>query len=126
MTEEREGLLPILDVEIDLPAGQSVSNSVARGIAEAAGEILGVERSRTWVRMRPLPVDREAKGAEDHSAEAHPVFVTVWRLSSPGPRLLRDQAEALARAVADVCKRPVEDVHVLFEPSPARSPPRAD
>lgn len=109
--------MPILDVEIVVPAGESVSNYIVKEIAAAASEILGAEPSRTWVRARPLPAEQYAEGDGGPPDDIRPVFVTVLRAASPGPTLQRDQAEALAKAVADVCKRPIENVHVLFEPS---------
>lgn len=107
--------MPILDVEI--VGDGRFPKGLARLLADAAAVALA-SPGRTWVRLRSLSVSAYA---EDGGTEAgaRPVFVTVLRAALPERDSLAAEAAALARAVAEVCGRPVENVHVLYDP-PAR------
>lgn len=109
--------MPILDVEIVIERGRSISGHTAKQVAAAASEILGAEPSRTWVRLRPLLDELYAEGDGGPQDGVQPVFVTVLQASAPEPSVRRDQAEALAEVIGRICQRPADNVHVLFEPT---------
>jgi hypothetical protein len=46
----------------------------------------------------------------------HPVFVTVLKSRLPDSDELEQEAARLAAAVARICGRPAENVHILYLP----------
>jgi hypothetical protein len=108
--------MPILEVEVvgvpEAPGGLAgvLADEAARALASPG---------RTWVRLRVLPEDRYAEDGGGPPAGVRPVFVRVLRAELPARETLESEALLLAEAVARACRRPVENVHVLYEP-PAR------
>jgi phenylpyruvate tautomerase PptA (4-oxalocrotonate tautomerase family) len=64
--------------------------------------------------LHELSADRYAENGGE--VEVRPVFVRVLRADSPTQTELKQEASKLAEAIAGVCGRPVENVHVIFEP----------
>ncbi len=110
--------MPIVDFEIVVPDGEALATDLAQRLADAAGDVLGTESRRTWVRLRTLD---ETHYAENDGQEpgVRPVFVTVLRAVRPGPDDLQTEAARLTERVAAVTGRPVENVHVLYLPDGA-------
>lgn len=109
--------MPVLEVEITLPAGEEIEAGLAAKLADAAGEVFGTPRGRTWVRLRTLPLERYAEnGADGAPAGIRPVFVSVLLARLPDLPERKTMARKLAEATAAACGRPVENVHVLFQP----------
>jgi phenylpyruvate tautomerase PptA (4-oxalocrotonate tautomerase family) len=107
--------VPILDVEVVGPLARSAKKRLAERLAEACGDLLDLPQGRTWVRLRFLPLDQYGEhGGVPKNVK--PVFVTVLRASPPTGRSLTREMQALGAAVAKVCGRPPENVHVLYEP----------
>jgi len=107
--------VPILDVEIVGPLARSAKKNLVQRLADACGELLDLPQGRTWVRLRFLPLDQYAEhGGLPKGVK--PVFVTVLRAAPPTGRSLEREMQALGAAVAKVCDRPAENVHVLYEP----------
>ncbi len=107
--------MPILDVEVVGDLVRSAKKRLAERLADACGELLGLPQGRTWVRLRFLPADQYG----EHGGvpkDVRPVFVTVLRAAPPTGRSLAREMQALGAAVAKVCGRPPENVHVLYEP----------
>lgn len=111
--------MPILDIEIVIERGRSISGHTAKEVAAAASEILAAEPSSTWVRLRPLSQEHYAEGDGGPPEGVQPIFVTVLEASSPELPVRRDQAEALAEVIGRICERPAANVHVVFEPAGA-------
>lgn len=103
--------MPILDITI---VGATDDDALAQRLADAAGDALGTEPGRTWVRLHRLP---RRDYAENGGSALEPVFASVLLARPPDDRaaLARSLAAALARAV----DRLEENVHVLFEPAAA-------
>jgi len=95
--------------------GKEDSPNLAQKIADAAGSALGTELGRTWVKLRYLPSAHYAEnGATD--PEMRPVFVSLL-LGRSLPAVGRKELSlTLARAIGEVVGRPIENVHILFEP----------
>ena len=107
--------MPILDVEVVGPLDRSAKKRLADRLAEACGDLLDLPQGRTWVRLRFLPLDQYGEhGGVPKGLK--PVFVTVLRAAPPTGRSLAREMQALGAAVAKVCGRPPENVHVLYEP----------
>jgi len=106
--------MPILDIEVVADGDAALIDDVAQRLADAAGEVLGTPAGRTWVRLRTLPRTSYAEngGAPD---ELRPVFVSLLKARRPPPDQIGDEARRLCSAIADVLRRPVENVHVLYQ-----------
>jgi hypothetical protein len=69
--------------------------------------------------VRFVSADDYAENAGGPPAGAQPVLVSVLLADPPQGTDLAAQAARLTQAIARVCRRPPENVHVLYEP-PAR------
>jgi phenylpyruvate tautomerase PptA (4-oxalocrotonate tautomerase family) len=106
--------MPIVDVEI--VGADPVASDLASRLADVAGKVFGSSPATTWVRVRLLP---QHLYAENHTASPegwHSVFVTVLKAQRPTGADLESEVSALADGVSAVCGRPVERVHILYEP----------
>ena len=107
--------MPILDIEIVLRHGEILLPDLAARLAEAAGEIFGSSPGRTWVKLRSLPPEQYAEDGDGPPPGVYPVFVSVLKAERPDGEMLRLEAGSLARAIGQVCNRPAENVHILYE-----------
>ena len=91
---------------------------MAQRIADACGAVLDSRPQGIWVKIRMIPEEHYAEngGATDGVL---PVLVSVLQAEVPDQSRLEKQASDLAGAVASACKRPVENVHIIFEPPDA-------
>jgi phenylpyruvate tautomerase PptA (4-oxalocrotonate tautomerase family) len=107
--------MPILHVEIVSRPGESIRPGLAQELADRCGEIFGSPPGGTWVKVSILA--REAY-AENRSTEAglFPVFVSILKAKLPAPQALQVEITRLTEAIAQVCDRPVENVHVIYQP----------
>jgi hypothetical protein len=109
--------VPILAVTLVGPLAVA-REGLARRIADAAGEALGSRTHGTWVRLSFLDAgDYAENGGPPHGVL--PVLVSVLLADPPHGDALAAQASRLTAAIAQACGRPVENVHLVYEP-PAR------
>lgn len=110
--------MPLLDVELVLRPGESLSKDFAAEIADCAGEVFGSPPRWTWVKVRVIPTEHYAEngGAADG---VHPVFVSVLKGRHPPPEEMQAEVTRLTNAIAQACARPPENVHVLYVPEGA-------
>lgn len=108
--------MPILDIEIVVPDGQSVPDNMAAQLADAAGEIFRSPPGTTWVRLRPLPHSCYAENGTTEPEGWQAVFVAVIKAHLPTGHELETEVRALTAAIARVCQRNPEHVHVLYQP----------
>jgi phenylpyruvate tautomerase PptA (4-oxalocrotonate tautomerase family) len=108
--------MPILDVEIVLGPGESTPTGLCAAIADAAAAVFRTPAGHTWVRLRELPQERYAEDGGGPGPEVRPVFVHVLKAAMPPSAELEQEVSALAAAVARVCHRDVENVHIVYEP----------
>lgn len=112
--------MPILDVEIVGPLDGAIEDGLAARLADAAAAVLDPDRPQgTWVRLHYLPLERYAENAGGPLEGTSPVLVSVLEAAPPQGDALEREARALTEAVAEVCGRPAENVHVLYEPAAA-------
>jgi hypothetical protein len=111
--------MPILDIEIVVDAGERLGQTLATQLADAAGEVFEMEPGRTWIRLHVLPRSQYAENGGGPSSDVKPVFVHVLKASIPDGEDMRREMRRLAQRVADVLRRPVDHVHVLYEPPAA-------
>jgi len=104
--------VPIIDIEI---VGATVPG-LARRVADAAAEIFEAPPATVWVRLRCL--DPACYAENDAAQTPRPVFVTVlkraWSADGVGAEHLK-----LAEALALVLGKPVEHIHITYEPAAA-------
>jgi phenylpyruvate tautomerase PptA (4-oxalocrotonate tautomerase family) len=107
--------MPILDVEIIGPIAEA---SLARRLADAAGEVFGSKPQGTWVKLRTMERVHYAEngGTPD---DVSPVLVRVLQYAPPEGDALAEEIGRLTRAIAEACGRATHNVHVLYEPPAA-------
>lgn len=110
--------MPILTVEIIGPVARDARPHLAQRLADAAGTALDSPSRSTWVKLRFLDTDAysENGGAPD---DVRPVHVSVLLAELPDEDGLAARARRLTAAIAEVCDRPSENVHIVFEPPAA-------
>lgn len=107
--------MPILQVEIvGKPAAGA--GSLARRIADAAAQVLKAPPGRVWVRLRYLPRANYAECGAPLAAGIKPVFVNLLKARLEPQKFLLKEARAMAAAIAKACARPVENIHIFYEP----------
>jgi phenylpyruvate tautomerase PptA (4-oxalocrotonate tautomerase family) len=107
--------MPILDVEIVLADTERLDEDLPQRLADVAGEIFGAPAGRMWVRMRGLPLQNYAESG-GLPAGVRPVFASVLKAKYPSLEDLRGEIAALTEAVARICDRPPENVHIFYRP----------
>ena len=111
--------MPLLDIEIVLPPDENAPQGIAAAIAEAAAAVFQSSPGTTWVRLHELSSGRYSENGGGPGPGIQPVFVQVLHASIPPQTELEQEASALATAVARICNRPVEHVHIVYEPGAA-------
>jgi phenylpyruvate tautomerase PptA (4-oxalocrotonate tautomerase family) len=107
--------MPILDIEIVTRFGESIPPELAKELADRAGEVFGSEPGMTWVKVHPLAHDLYAENSS-MTEDIFPVFVHVLKAKLPAPQELQEEVTRLTEAVARLCDRPRENVHILYQP----------
>ncbi|HSF80058.1 MAG TPA: hypothetical protein VLA49_02425 [Anaerolineales bacterium] len=121
--------MPILEIEIVLQPGEIPVSDLAQIAADRAAQVFGGPPGHTWVRLRLLPAGQYAENSggtpggdtpgSEPPPEVYPVFVTVLKAQPPEPPALQQELSQLTRALAEVCARPEENVHILYLPPAA-------
>ena len=109
--------MPVLEVELIGGVAGPLRQGLAQRLADVAGAIFGSAPGETWVRLRDTPLEDYAENATDAaSAGIRPVFVRVLKRSLPESPLLVGEIQALTKAVALETGRPLDQVHVAYDP----------
>ncbi len=106
--------MPIIDVEIVNDPSEAEIEVPLQVLADAIGGALGSEPGRTWVRLRTLATSHYAENQASDSPR--PVFVRMLKANAGTIEERRQEARLLAGTIAGIVKRPVENVHILYEP----------
>jgi phenylpyruvate tautomerase PptA (4-oxalocrotonate tautomerase family) len=109
--------MPILEIEMITTDGAPPGEGKAAALAEAAAKVFESAKGRTWVRLSTLPLSQYAENGGGPAEGVLPVFVSVLKSAPPYGELRAAEAKKLAEAMALVLDRPVENVHVIFEPA---------
>lgn len=107
--------MPILEIRLIGEVTEDVRTGLAQRIADAAGAALDSRPQGTWVTLQF--VDADAYGENQGGPPgARPVIVSVLQADLPDAAALGEQVARLTDAIAKVCERPAENVHLIFEP----------
>ena len=109
--------MPILDVEVVTTGEDALDEALAAKIADAAGEVFESVAGRTWVRLRALPQALYAENGGGPPDGTQPIFVDVLLADLPQAEELRSQIHRLTLAIAKVCERTPENVHLFYQAS---------
>ena len=109
--------MPILEIEMVTADGVPPEAGLAAALADALAKVLETAEGRTWVRLRTLPRGQYAENGGGPAEEVLPVFVSVLKSMPPYGVHRATEAKKLAEAVGLALYRPVENVHVAYEPA---------
>ena len=109
--------MPILGVEFVGLVSRSIRTGLARRIADAAAEVFDSRSQGTWVKLRFLDEDSYSENHDGPPLGSQPTFVSVLQESRPPESELSNQASRLSIAIANASQRPIENIHIAFEPS---------
>ncbi len=104
--------MPILEIEIIVQPGEVLADDMAQTLADEIGRILESAAGRTWVKLRPLPASQYAENESRQTM--FPVFVSVLAAIRPSPEKMEQIVAKMTTAVARICQRPSQNVHILF------------
>jgi len=107
--------MPIVDIEIVLRPNETLRKEMVTDLADELGEILQSPQGGTWVRVRGLPADHYAENGGMPEG-AYPVFVSIIKSELPTRDEMQKEVEKITGAVAQICGRPSENVHVIYQP----------
>lgn len=108
--------MPILEVEIVCLPEEGLPAGLASEIANRAGVIFGSPEGGTWVRLRRLEANNYAENGVSQADTPQPVFVRVLKAVVPSGEALVSEVARLTQVIASACGRPVENVHLIYEP----------
>lgn len=111
--------MPILDVEIVIRPNETLREGLAGELANCCGEIFGSRPGTTWVKLQTIARDHYAENGGGMPEAVLPVFVSVLKARNPAPDAMKLEAAGLAHAVAELCDRPPENVHITYLPEGA-------
>jgi len=111
--------MPILDVEVVLEPGEALRPELAGELADRAGEVFGALPGTTWVKLRVIPAAHYAENQASRPTDVYPVFVSVLKAKLPPIDERQVEVTRLIEAVASACRRPPENVHILYLPEGA-------
>lgn len=114
--------MPIVVVELLSP--EPPPDALASRLADALGPIFESPVGHTWVRCSSCDPRHYAESADPTSSAPRPTppswaFVRVTLRAPPDEDGRAGLAARIAAVVAEATARPLEDVHVLFEPPAA-------
>ena len=111
--------MPILEVEIVTRPNENLKPGLAAELANRTGEIFNSPPGTTWVKVRAIPQENYAENGSGEPFEVFPVFVSILKAHLPAPDALQAEASRLTEEIAQVCARPVENIHLFYLPEGA-------
>jgi hypothetical protein len=107
--------MPIVDIEVVLNPEEIIPDDLPSRLADALGQVFGSPTNGTWVKLRAIPNLYYAEN-EGKEAGVCPVFVSVLKAKVPDSEAIQREVDAITAAVAQVCQRPAELIHVIYQP----------
>lgn len=109
--------MPILNIEMVTYAGETLEADLTTRISDIAADIYSSTPGRTWVRVRLLPIHQYAENGGGPADNVRPVFVEILLTELPRQDEMTEQVSLLTAAIAQLCQRPPENVHILYLPA---------
>lgn len=106
--------MPIVDVEIVRRPGETIRKDLVHDLANELGDIFRSPQGGTWVKVRGLPAEHYAENGEMLQG-VYPVFLTIIKSEVPSSDALQKEVEKITGAVAQICGRSSENVHVIYQ-----------
>jgi phenylpyruvate tautomerase PptA (4-oxalocrotonate tautomerase family) len=107
--------MPIVDVEIVLRPDEVVRKEIATELANEIGEIFQSSPAGTWVKVRELSAECYAENGGTPNG-VYPIFVSITKSKLPEVDELEREAAKITGAVAQICGRSSENVHLIYQP----------
>jgi len=111
--------MPLIDIEIVCRPDEDVGSGLAGEIADRLGQVLQAPPGTTWVKVRTIHHDRYAENGVLPAEGIHPVFMSILKAKLPSPEKMQEEVSRLTEAVAQLCDRPKEDIHIIYLPEGA-------
>lgn len=111
--------MPILEVEIVISPQEELPDNLAGELAVSAAKVFESPPGQTWVKLRILPRAHYAENGLDPAENVFPVFVSVLKRHTPSQEEMEREIGALTKAISQACRRPAQNVHILYEPQAA-------
>jgi phenylpyruvate tautomerase PptA (4-oxalocrotonate tautomerase family) len=108
--------MPIIDIEIVIASGESPEINLAAKLADRIGEVLGLPTGSIWVKLSIISSSNYAENGAEVAPDAYPIFVTILKRQLPHPEIIHGEVTRLTNAIAEVCHRQPENVHIIYEP----------
>ena len=109
--------MPIFNIEIVSFAREQQEAALAGIIADKAGDIFSSVPGRTWVKIRWLSAEQYAENGGGPPENVRPVFVEILLSELPNPEEMKRQINLLTETISQLCNRPPENVHILYQPA---------
>lgn len=106
--------MPILNVEIVAHPHERFSPHLAADLADRSGHIFGSPPGNTWIKVRFIAPENYAEN--DSQDGVFPVFVSILKAQLPPADDLQAEVAQLTEAIAQICDRPRQNVHILYLP----------
>jgi phenylpyruvate tautomerase PptA (4-oxalocrotonate tautomerase family) len=107
--------MPILNIEIITRPDEYMRPELAKELADRTGEILGSSPGSTWVKVYFIARENYAENIISFE-NFLPVFVSVLKAKLQSPDLLQIEIAKLTAAVAEICGRPEDNIHIIYVP----------
>lgn len=107
--------MPILNIEIVVRPDENLSPDLATELARLTGEIFGSTPGGTWVKVHLIARQHYAENS-GLPQDSYPVFVSVLKAKLPPPHTLQAEVTQLTATIAQVCGRPIENIHIIYLP----------
>jgi len=108
--------MPILTVEIVVSPSEKLSKNLASQLAHRSGEIFASSAGGTWVKVTLISQEHYAENSQE-ATDLHPVFVSILKANLPNEDAMAKEVRELTTAVAQLCQRPLENVHIIYLPA---------
>ena len=107
--------MPIIDIEIVRRPNEIIRNDMVTELADELGEIFHSPSRGTWVKVHDIPSSQYAENGET-AIGLYPIFVKIIKSTLPSLEEIQQEVEKITGAVAQICNRPSENVHVIYQP----------